>query len=125
MPFSTYGANWMLDAIAYARGNARTVYASLHTNDPGNTGTYEATGGSPAYARKAVTLVAASSRSMSITTPYPVFDIPSGTYTHVGFWDAASSGNFLGGSALTTYPPGETFAAQGTLTLTGETFSLS
>lgn len=125
MPFSTYGGNWMLDALFYARGSGRTVYASLHTNDPGGTGSYEATGGSPAYQRKAVTVLAASSKSVALTTPYPVFDIPAGTYTHVGFWDASSSGNFLGGSALTTYPPGETFSAQGTLTLTGETWSLS
>lgn len=130
MPFSTYGANWMLDALAYSRGASRTVYVSLHTGNPGATSqtaaANEATSGNPAYARAACTLEAAGAntdRTMRLTSPWPTLNAPAGTYTHVGFWDAASSGNFLAGSALAS--GSETFAQQGTLTLTGESFSLS
>lgn len=36
-------------------------YISLHTGDPGTTGANEATGGSPAYARKLTTWAAGAS----------------------------------------------------------------
>lgn len=89
------------------------VYASLHTADPGTTGTSEATGGSPAYARKAITWNAAASGALD-NNANPVFDVPAGTYTHFGLWSAATSGTFYGGGALSA---SETFAAQGTYTL--------
>lgn len=108
---STAGKNIMLEGL---RGVA--LYVSLHTADPGTTGTSEATGGSPAYARKAITWASpVTGGDLTQTTPNPVFDVPAGTYTHFGLWSAASGGTFYGGGALSA---SETFAAQGTYTLT-------
>lgn len=51
--FTTTAKNTMLDALT-------VTHASLHSADPGATGTNELAGGSPAYARKAVTVNAAA-----------------------------------------------------------------
>jgi hypothetical protein len=71
------------------------THGSLHTAYS-STGTNEVTGGSPAYARKALTWGAAASRSKA-TTVSAVFDVPAGTTVRwVGIWDALTTGNFLG-----------------------------
>ena len=109
MPYSTAGKNVMLNALA-----AVAVFASLHTSNPGDTGTNEVTGGSPAYARKAITWNAASGGSIDDSN-VPVFDVPSGTtVSYVGLFSAVSGGTFYGSSDVTD----EVFAAQGTYTLT-------
>jgi hypothetical protein len=89
------------------------TWYSLHTADPGTTGASEATGGSPAYARKQSTFAAASggSRAGSLVT----FDVASGTYSHWGQWTASSAGTYIDGGAL---PAPEVFAAQGQYDLT-------
>jgi len=76
-------------------------YISLHTGDPGTTGTSEATGGSPAYARKQ-TSWSNGAADGSVSGSQVTFDVPSGTYTHIGIWTAASSGTFIGGFALSS-----------------------
>ena len=79
-------------------------WCSLHTVDPGKTGQSEASG-SP-YARKAVTQFTAidtsgnAKRTRNVTDLF--FQVPTGTYTHLGMWDASSAGNFLGGGALSS-----------------------
>lgn len=91
--------------------DADAPYASLHTADPGTTGADEVTGGTPAYARKALTWSASSggSKGASLVT----FDVPASTdVTHFGLWSASSGGTFLGGAAL---PSTESFGSQGTL----------
>jgi hypothetical protein len=89
MPYSTTGKNNMLGGIGATHG-------SLHTGVPNDSGSNEVTGGSPAYARKSLTLAAAGSGSRSITNN-PVFDIPaSTTLFYFGMWDAVTAGNFLG-----------------------------
>lgn len=75
------------------------AYISLHTADPGTTGTSEATGGSPAYARKLTTWSGGASDG-SVPGSQVTFDLPSGTYTHMGIWSAASGGSFVAGFAL-------------------------
>lgn len=85
---------------------SRLAYVSLHTANPGTTGTAEATGGSPAYARKALSFSAASGGTA--TAAEVTFDVPAGTYTHFGVWTAATGGTFRGGnplSASTTISP--------------------
>lgn len=83
-----------------------TVYISLHTADPGETGANEVSGN--AYARVAVTnnatnwpAAAAGLKSNGIVFTFPT---PTGagwgTVTHFGIWDAASAGNNLFGGAL-------------------------
>lgn len=101
------GLNPMLSGLAGVVG-----YVSLHTADPGATGTSEASGGSPAYARKAITWTSPSSGAMSNTADI-VFDVPAGTYTHVGYWSASSAGTYYGSRACTS----QTFSGQGTYTI--------
>ena len=89
-----------------------TVYCSLHTGDPGETGASEVTGGS--YARNAVAWDAAANPAGTIANTdvedFPL--MPAATLTHVGFWDALTTGNFLWGGAMTaskTTNAGDTF----------------
>lgn len=116
MPYSTTGKNIMLDSLL-------VTHASLHTADPGNTGANEVTGGSPAYARKAITMAAASGGTRTASDT-PVFDVPGGgtTVTHVGFWTAATAGTFLGSDDLAA---SETFASQGQFTITSSSLSIT
>lgn len=114
MPYSVQAKNAMLDALG-------VTHVSLHTANPGSTGASEVTGGSPAYARKAITHAAATGGTRSASTQ-PVFDVPAGTtVTHVGYWTAASGGTYLGYDDVTS----ETFAGQGTYTLTSNVFDLN
>ncbi len=87
---------------------------AIFTADPGTTGTVtgEVTGGSPAYARKAMAWGAASA---SAITGAPVFDVPSGT-TVLGFGvhTAVTAGTYLDGVGVTS----QAFASQGTYTVT-------
>lgn len=121
MPYTPTGKNLMLDALRGINPTIAAAYASLHTGAPGDSGANEVTGGSPAYARKAITFGAASGGSMAATNQ-PVFDVPgSTTVTHVGFWSAVSGGTFLGSADVTD----EAFASQGTYTLTSATLDLN
>ena len=100
----------------------QATHVSLHTADPGTTGANEATGGSPAYARQAITWAAASGGAIGLSAQ-ETFDVPgSTTVSHFGLWDASTAGNFIGGGALSA---AETFAAQGTYTLTDVTVTLT
>lgn len=96
MPFTNEGKALMLEAL-------RTGIAeiSLHTADPSTTGANEVTGGSPAYARAAVTAVdfaAVSAGAFTLAADISFSGPASGACTHVGIWDGA---NFLGGAAIT------------------------
>lgn len=109
MALNDTSKNLMLDQLATV-----AVYASLHTADPGTTGTSEVTGGSPAYARKSITWNSAATGNLD-SSNQPVFDVPgSTTVTHAGLWSAVSAGTFYGSADITD----ETFAGQGTYTLT-------
>lgn len=98
------------------------VFVSLHTADPTTVGDNEVTGGSPAYARKAITWNTAASGALDSSNA-PVFDVPAGTtVTHFGLWSLVSSGTFYGGGALSA---NEAFTAQGTYTLSDADISLT
>lgn len=87
--------NAMLDSEA-----ASSAYLSLHTADPGATGANEVTGGSPAYARIALTWAAASAGSKAISNA-PQFNVPAGTVVgFFGLWTAVTAGTFRGGGPL-------------------------
>jgi hypothetical protein len=120
MPFSNTAKNLMLDRLDESQTGGAT-HISLHTADPGTTGANEATGGSPAYARKAATWAGASSGSKPLSAAV-TFDVAAGTYTHYGLWDALTAGNFVGGGALSA---SETFAAQGQYNLTAASMAVS
>lgn len=102
------GKNLMLDS-GFTPG-----FLSVHSADPGATGTSELTGGSPAYARKAITWGGASAGVKSNTNSM-VFDIPPGGVTaYVAYWSASTAGTYYGSRALSAT---ETFVGQGTLTV--------
>ncbi len=88
MPYTPAGKNNMLDG-------GGVTHISLHSDIPDVTGSNELTGGSPAYARKAITLGAASGGSKASTTT-PTFDVPAGPIFFQGNWDSISGGTFLG-----------------------------
>lgn len=100
------------NAIATAEA-ARLLFASLHTANPGTTGANEVTGGSPAYARKSLSFAAASGGTA--TASEVTFDVPAGTYTHFGVWDAATAGTFRGGNPLSA---SQVVSSQGQIKLT-------
>lgn len=90
------------------------AYAALFTADPGSSGTVtgEVTGGSPAYARKAITWGAASG---GVITGTVTFDVPSGTtVTYAGVCSALTGATLLDKVAVTS----QNFASQGTYALT-------
>lgn len=89
------------------------AWISLHTADPGTTGTSEATGGSPAYARKQTTWTGGSSDGV-VTGSQVTIDVPAGTYTYMGLWTAASGGTYLGSVVITS----TTLGAQGQILVT-------
>jgi hypothetical protein len=89
-----------------------TVFVSAHTADPGQTGASEIVGGT--YARVALTSAAPSAGSDANSVAL-VINIPaSTTVTHLGLWDASSSGHFLIGGPLGT---SEVFTTAGTLNI--------
>lgn len=63
--------------------------ASLHSAFPGVTGSNEITGGSPAYARKAISMGAASGGVRSLVSAV-TFDLPASTVRWVGFWNSTA-----------------------------------
>ncbi len=114
--FSTAAKNTMLNA---ERTNC--AYASLHSSDPGADGSNEISGGSPAYARKAVTFNAASGGASALNADV-TFDVPgSTTVAYVGYWDAETNGNFQGADQVAS----EDFSSQGQYKLTASGTSLS
>lgn len=113
--------NELLDAVF--NGSSYTpssLYCSLHTADPGETGASEVTGGSYARQNVGASFATAASGSVSSSASISFTDMPAATVTHVGIWDAASAGNFLWGATLSASKStnaGDTFTiASGDLT---------
>lgn len=76
-------ANAMLDSLTLDLCSLHTAFSA--------TGANKVTGGSPAYADKAITMAAASGRARAASTQ-PVFDIPAGTtVAFIGLWTNAGS----------------------------------
>lgn len=112
-------SNYLEDAIiAWAfTGTAfptalTSVWVSLHTGDPADTGANEVTGGN--YARiqvanagwtKTTAGTASATNTAEIVFPATgtvTWSASTPGVTHVGIWSASSAGNFLYGGALTT-----------------------
>lgn len=87
------------------------THVSLHTADPGTSGTSEDTAG-----RQAVTWTAAATGDIAATADL-VFTggTASGPVTHVGFWSASTAGTFYGSAPLTG---DATFSSTGDYTVT-------
>jgi hypothetical protein len=102
--------NVMLDQLATV-----LTRIALHTGDPGaaDSASNEVTGGSPAYARKAIAWNAASGGAIDDSTA-PVFDVPAGTtVSWISGWNTAGTSRYFKKDVTD-----ETFGAQGTYTLT-------
>lgn len=94
MRYAAAAKNLMLEALDESVA-AGAKYGSLHSAYSA-TGANELTGGSPAYARKALTWNAAASGSKALASAV-VFDVAGGsTVQFFGLWDAVTGGNFLG-----------------------------
>src|SRR5512139_4037868 len=114
--YDTTARNVGVDAIA-----ALATRWAAHTGDPGgaNSATNEVTGGSPAYARKAVAWNTASG-GIATQNGDVVLDIPAGTtVTYVSLWNTAGTVRYLK-KAVTS----EAFGGQGTYTIKGTTSTL-
>jgi hypothetical protein len=86
--------NLMLDQLDESLATGAD-FGSLHTAYS-TTGTNELSGGSPAYARKALTWAAAASGSKALTATFPSWDVPAATtVAWWGGWDAVTVGTFL------------------------------
>ncbi len=86
--FTTAARNNMIAAEGTTHLSAHTAYSS--------TGANELTGGTPAYARKAVTYGAPSGAAKSISASV-TFDVPAAaTVRFIGRWSALTGGTFLG-----------------------------
>lgn len=81
-----------------------SVYVSLHTGDPGDTGANEVSGGSYARANATSSFPAASSGSSAndVAIQYTTASGSWSTVSHCGLWDAVTTGNFLGGGSLSS-----------------------
>jgi hypothetical protein len=103
MSFSNYLETELLDHVfannAYASPSA--VYVSLHTANPDEDASgAEVSGGG--YARQAGSFtVSGNTATTSAAIEYPTATADYGTVTHVGIWDASTSGNMLAYAALT------------------------
>jgi hypothetical protein len=100
MPLNTPGKNLSLDALDESVSAGIKYIGVLQVGDPGTgtnfTGT-EATGGSPAYARQAVTWAAAASELKSNSGSLTI-DVPAGTYSDFLLMNTltGNTGSYLG-----------------------------
>lgn len=96
MPFNDAVKNAALDAMDETGGAVAVTHIGIATlSDPGtgtNANAVEATGGSPAYARQAVTWGAAASGQKTGSSGTLTFDVPAGTYGFFLLFNA-STGN--------------------------------
>jgi hypothetical protein len=114
--YDTTARNVGVDAIA-----ALGLRWALHTGDPGgaNSASNEVTGGSPAYARKAVAWNAASGGTATQNGDV-VLDVPAGTtVSWISLWNTAGTVRYLKKDVTD-----EVFGAQGTYTIKGTTTTL-
>jgi len=98
MSISNYLENKILDKVfSNTDFTVTTAYVSLHTGDPGETGADEAAGGS--YARQSAAFDASASGATANAADITFTAMPTATITHIGVWDASTTGNFLWGGA--------------------------
>jgi len=111
MALNNNGLNAMGDGLA-----ALVTHASVHTADPGTTGTSESTA-----SRVSCTISVDAAGVMTVTNLAFTGGASSGPVFSVGFWDAASAGNFYGDQAVES---GDTsFNAAGAWTATSLTIT--
>lgn len=109
----------LTDGTLQSLGNSLAgliTHISLHTADPGTTGTNES-----AAARKAVSWNVDADGDLTLTAQQTFTGGASnGSVTHVGFWSASTGGTFRGSLALTG---DTTFNSAGEYTVTAVTIN--
>ena len=95
---SSAGEAVVLDALLTSR------FLSMHSADPGNTGTSEISGN--AYARQSVTFTK-TGNNPTVAANNAVVQFPTATgnwgmISYFGIWSAVTAGTFLGGWPVTT-----------------------
>jgi len=104
--------NAQKETLAIAYGGAAT-YGAVYTTSPGTSAGTEPSGGSPAYARKALSWTAGATDG--VVTATATFDIPAGTtIVGAGVHTAVTAGTYLDGASVTS----QAFASQGTYAVT-------
>lgn len=94
-------ANSILNALCrnVAWTQPAAFFVKLHTGDPGAAGTANAAGNT---SRQAATFSASAAGAITTSADIVWTNVNTAeTYSHLSFWDAASSGTFLGSAALT------------------------
>jgi hypothetical protein len=92
--------NALLPGASHASYSGNTsLFLSLHTADPGNTGASPFVNDYTAP-RREIAFGASSGQSAAGTARLDFLPNTGGTITHVGFYTAASGGTFKGGEAL-------------------------
>jgi len=106
MSFANFLETEILDHVF--GGNAYTapgtLYLALHTANPDEDGSgAEVSTSGTAYARQTVAFtVSGNTATTSAAVEYATATANFGTVTHVGVWDASTSGNLLAYAALTS-----------------------
>ena len=82
-----------------------TAYVSLHTADPGDTGTSEVSGGS--YGRVGPVTFGNTGNNPTVSSNSSILNFSAataawGTISYFGIWDASTAGNFRGSGAIST-----------------------
>jgi hypothetical protein len=92
--------NALLPGASHASYSGNTsLFQSLHTADPGNTGANPFIGDYTA-ARREIAFGASSGQSAASTARLDYLPNTGATITHIGFYTAATGGTFKGGGAL-------------------------
>ena len=106
MSFSNYLETEILDHVfgGAAYTAPATLYLALHTANPDEDGSgAEVSTSGTAYARQTVAFTTSgNTTSNTSAVEYSTATANFGTVTHVGVWDASTSGNLLAYAALTS-----------------------
>lgn len=115
MALTIAALNYILDKLS---ADGKVAYMALFTD---NIASIELTGGSPAYARRAVTWSPASGGVKNLNGSLPIFDVPACTVRSVGFYDSLNGGIMYGFYNVDD----QTFATQGSCTVTAGSIMLT
>jgi len=106
MSFSNYLETEILDHVfgGAAYTAPATLYLALHTANPDEDGSgAEVSTSGTAYARQTVAFTTSgNTTSNTSAVEYATATASFGTVSHVGVWDASTSGNLLAYAALTS-----------------------
>jgi hypothetical protein len=101
MPLTTTAENQVLNKIFQGTDftDPTAWYVSLHTANPGDSGTSEVTGGS--YARQSCTFSTSSASATENSGAINFTNMPATTVTHFAVWDNVSAGTIWAYGTLT------------------------